>query len=175
MNGRRRFLVSILLIVTLMIFAAGIQKSASAAWWDKFGKPEYGGEFVQATTNLDAQFDTLSFIGLNNDLWFSVPLFESDWTLDPEIYPTGSFFVPEKYCVPYASEKWELRDPRSFVVYLKKGIKWQNKPPVNGREFTAQDIVASMKRRMGPGSMFAGMLSSWEDVIAEIVVQNMIR
>ncbi|MBI2887170.1 MAG: ABC transporter substrate-binding protein [Chloroflexi bacterium] len=44
--------------------------------------------------------------------------------------------------VPSLVEKWEIKDGgKSMVLSVRKGVKWQNIPPVNGREFTAQDIA----------------------------------
>ena len=39
------------------------------------------------------------------------------------------------------AESWELVDDETIRYYIRKGVKWQNKPPVNGREFTADDAV----------------------------------
>ena len=42
--------------------------------------------------------------------------------------------------VPDLAERWEQPDQLTYIFYLHKGIKWQNVPPVNGREFTAEDV-----------------------------------
>lgn len=53
---------------------------------------------------------------------------------------------------PYSSvrgqlaESWEWRDPTHIIFKIRKGIYWQNKPPVNGRELDAEDVVTSLKR-----------------------------
>ena len=33
-----------------------------------------------------------------------------------------------------------------MVFYLRKGVKFHNKPPVNGRELKAQDVKYSLER-----------------------------
>jgi ABC-type transport system substrate-binding protein len=35
------------------------------------------------------------------------------------------------------------------IVRLRKGIRWQNKPPVNGRELVANDVVHHFQRQIG--------------------------
>jgi peptide/nickel transport system substrate-binding protein len=44
------------------------------------------------------------------------------------------------------AESWEWTDPLTLVFKLRKGIKFQNKPPVNGREFTADDVTYCWNR-----------------------------
>jgi len=42
------------------------------------------------------------------------------------------------------AESWELTDPQTVVYHIRKGIHWHDKPPVNGRELTADDVVWSL-------------------------------
>ncbi len=44
------------------------------------------------------------------------------------------------------AEKWELKDPQTLVFQIRKGVRFHNKPPVNGREMTAEDVAYSIKR-----------------------------
>src|SRR5262245_28448824 len=50
--------------------------------------------------------------------------------------------------VPDVAERWEYRNPTTLVFYLRKGVKFHNKPPVNGREVTADDVKYSLERFM---------------------------
>jgi peptide/nickel transport system substrate-binding protein len=50
--------------------------------------------------------------------------------------------------VPDLAEKWEYRSPTVLVFTLRKGVKFHNKPPVNGREVTADDVKYSLERFM---------------------------
>ncbi|PRZ42578.1 peptide/nickel transport system substrate-binding protein [Antricoccus suffuscus] len=49
------------------------------------------------------------------------------------------------------AEKWEMSDDGlTWTFHLRKGVKWQNVAPVNGREFTSKDVactVAAVKER----------------------------
>ncbi|MBI2866310.1 MAG: hypothetical protein HYX99_02995, partial [Chloroflexi bacterium] len=49
------------------------------------------------------------------------------------------------------AESWEMPSDRTYVFKLRKGIKFHNKPPVNGRELTSQDVKWSMERKMVAG------------------------
>ena len=48
--------------------------------------------------------------------------------------------------VPDLAEKWESLSPRVIEFTLRKGVKFHNKPPVNGREVTAEDAKYSIER-----------------------------
>src|SRR5262245_14540480 len=45
----------------------------------------------------------------------------------PEVQP-GTFPLE-----PDLAEGWETPDDTTYVFHLRKGVKWHNKPPVNGR------------------------------------------
>lgn len=57
--------------------------------------------------------------------------------LDPwNFYPTGDL-----------AGSWEVPgDGTQYTFKLRPGVKWQNVAPVNGRAFTAQDVVYSLQR-----------------------------
>src|SRR3989454_2620441 len=44
------------------------------------------------------------------------------------------------------AEKWEFKSPTVIEFTLRKGVKFHNKPPVNGREVTAEDAKYSLER-----------------------------
>ena len=41
---------------------------------------------------------------------------------------------------PRLAERWETPDGQTFSFHLRKGVKFANLPPVNGREFTSADV-----------------------------------
>jgi len=47
---------------------------------------------------------------------------------------------------PELAQKWEQPSSTEYVFHLQPGVKWQNKPPVNGRPLTVDDIVWSLQR-----------------------------
>ncbi len=46
------------------------------------------------------------------------------------------------------AESWDQPNETTYVFKLKKGVRWHNKPPVNGRELTAEDVVFTFERAM---------------------------
>jgi ABC-type transport system substrate-binding protein len=53
----------------------------------------------------------------------------------------GSFTVE-----PDLAERWEEVDDTTYVFHLRKGVKWHNKPPLNGRELVADDVKFTYDR-----------------------------
>ncbi len=51
---------------------------------------------------------------------------------------------PELILQPGLAEKWEISpDGKVYTFTVRKGVKFQNLPPVNGREITAEDLKFS--------------------------------
>jgi ABC-type transport system substrate-binding protein len=44
------------------------------------------------------------------------------------------------------AESWSQPNETAYVFKLRRGVRWHPKPPVNGRELTAQDVVYSVER-----------------------------
>ncbi|HET7876110.1 MAG TPA: ABC transporter substrate-binding protein, partial [Methylomirabilota bacterium] len=42
------------------------------------------------------------------------------------------------------AESWTQPNETTYVFKLRRGVRWQPKPPVNGRELTAEDVVYSI-------------------------------
>src|SRR6266540_1878424 len=65
------------------------------------------------------------------------------------------------------AESWSQPNETTYVFKLRRGVRWQNKPPVNGRELTADDVVYSVERfKTVTGNANAYMLSSVDKVEA---------
>ncbi len=65
--------------------------------------------------------------------------------------------------VPELAESWEFKDPTTLVLHIRKGVKFQNLAPVNGREFTADDVLWNLNRINRPGAQYIWK-SSFEPV-----------
>src|SRR5512145_3425995 len=51
--------------------------------------------------------------------------------------------------LPDLAEKWTVsKAGKVYTFNLRKGVKFHNKPPVNGREVTAEDVKYSLDRFM---------------------------
>ncbi len=50
------------------------------------------------------------------------------------------------------AESYEISEPGTFIFHIRKGVRWNDKPPMNGREFTADDAAFNINREYSPGS-----------------------
>ena len=65
------------------------------------------------------------------------------------------------------AESWSQPDDTTYIFMLRRGVRFHPKPPVNGRELTAEDVVYSMERfRTVPGNPQAYMLAALDKVEA---------
>ncbi|HET6369442.1 MAG TPA: ABC transporter substrate-binding protein, partial [Pseudomonadales bacterium] len=65
------------------------------------------------------------------------------------------------------AESWSQPNETTYIFKLRRGVKWQPKPPVSGRELTAEDVVYSIERfRTLKGNANAYMLASVDKVEA---------
>jgi peptide/nickel transport system substrate-binding protein len=134
------------------------QNNAPAAggnWWDKLGKPQYGGEIVirasRNIVNFDPYFNEM--LTTIQTAWME-RLHADDWTMDPAIFDYKPLWHPPQYLKGQLAESWELTDSSTFVAHLRKGIHWQDIPPANGREVIAEDVVFHFSRLYGLGGGF---------------------
>jgi peptide/nickel transport system substrate-binding protein len=59
----------------------------------------------------------------------------------------GPSVKPMTYPIePDLAESWTQPNETTYVFKLKKGVRWHPKPPVNGRELTAEDVKYSFDR-----------------------------
>ncbi len=124
-------------------------------WWDKLGKPQYGGEMVIRANRNIVSFDPYITENLANiySAWME-RLISDDWTLDPEVFDYKTHWHPSQYMKGHLAEGWEFSDPNTHIVHIRKGIHWQGIPPANGREFIANDVVFHFNRLCGLGGNF---------------------
>jgi peptide/nickel transport system substrate-binding protein len=76
-------------------------------------------------------------------------LLAHDWYRGPS--GTGEFGctcyeITQDYFGGCIAESWEQPDLGTLIITLKKGVHFQNKPPANGREVTANDVVYCLNR-----------------------------
>jgi len=65
------------------------------------------------------------------------------------------------------AESWSQPNETTYVFKLRRGVRWHNKPPVNGRELTAEDVKYTVERFLTvPGNAYAYMLRSVDRVEA---------
>jgi peptide/nickel transport system substrate-binding protein len=65
------------------------------------------------------------------------------------------------------AESWGQTNDTTYVFKLRRGVRWHPKPPVNGRELTAEDVRYSVERFLTvKGNPMAYMLKSVDRVEA---------
>jgi peptide/nickel transport system substrate-binding protein len=73
-----------------------------------------------------------------------------DWTLGPAgsniIDWNNGFAGRSDVWAGNFAESWEIPDSNTIIFHVRKGIHFQNKYPVNGREMTADDFAYSWNR-----------------------------
>jgi peptide/nickel transport system substrate-binding protein len=120
---------------------------------EKFGKPHYGG-----TMNLRVDSDIVTFDPNDKASRYNITsgwletLHAGYWPLEP--VPFDQKFGHLNYTNCHLAESWEFSEPGTYVVHLRKGIHWQDIPPVNGRELTSDDVAYHYHRMYGLGHGF---------------------
>ena len=77
-----------------------------------------------------------------------------NWAIDRNEWAFNSAYTPLRTLTGALAESWETPDDTTIVLNIRKGVQWHDKPPMNGREFTADDMVFNYHRYLGLGSGF---------------------
>ena len=90
--------------------------------------------------------------------WYCNTLAAADWYADRALNDYSdeyAFLQKPELWVGQLAESWEKPDDLTIVFNLRKGVRWHNKPPANGREFVAEDVIKWFERVMAAPA-FAG-------------------
>jgi peptide/nickel transport system substrate-binding protein len=120
--------------------SAGLLHTPVALWGAEVGQPKRGG-ILRVWGSDPPHFDP--HLILNAKTHNALSFVHSTLVrhkVGPEIRP-GTFSVE-----PHLAERWEALDDTTYIFYLRKGVKWHNKPPVNGRELVAEDVKFTFDR-----------------------------
>lgn len=131
--------------------------TTTGKWWDKFGTPQYGGTLTFRRTADPGNYDPWyrEVMGGGVAGLYLQEFITRDWTTDPNDWNFTLNIAPKQYMKGQLAESWEMPDAATVIFPIRKGIQWQNKSPLNGREFVAGDIVYDFERKIGLGA-FAG-------------------
>ena len=96
--------------------------------------PRYGGvlQFPATIRSFDPMAGYRPELAL---VWDTLTEWEATWYY-PEVQSTP---VIRKTLVT----SWEMTDPSTWIFKLRQGVKFHNRPPVNGREMVAEDVKYS--------------------------------
>jgi len=62
-------------------------------------------------------------------------------------HKAGPSVVPGTFAIEAdLAESWSQPNETTWIFKLHRGVRWHNKPPVNGRELTAEDVHYSVER-----------------------------
>jgi peptide/nickel transport system substrate-binding protein len=139
-------------------------------------KPRYGGEIVYAQRRPVHGFDYITARGY---LSYSIPmvyeeLIMADWLKGPigqnlTDYRMGEWDWATRENLLCTDWKYEVVDGEGVATFnIRQGVHFQNVPPVNGREMTAEDVAYSINRYwFDPGSKTAGTPASQKPTSVE--------
>ncbi len=122
------------------------------------GVPKYGGTITVRSkvdvAHFDSYFYGTSFAGDGIQSFYDETLGTINWALDRNVWDFKTRVRPTQYRTGLLAESYEQPDLQTVIFHLHKGIRYQNKAPLNGREFTADDVVYHYNRERGLGSGF---------------------
>jgi peptide/nickel transport system substrate-binding protein len=128
--------------------------TATGNWWDSLGTPQYGGTITVLQTANITQWDPYATGGINVLSMYLQQLDYDNWTINPLSFAFQFSFRPPEDLVGSLATGWSMPDVNDFVVTIRQNVYWQNIAPVNGRQFTAADVVYDMDRMYGLGGGF---------------------
>ncbi|MBI4337952.1 MAG: ABC transporter substrate-binding protein [Chloroflexi bacterium] len=97
-----------------------------------------GGPLTHYSWGVVGSMDPYVDLFMNTYVGVSDTLLSSGY--GPAYSPAGMVVLPMQ------AKTWEYKDPTTLVLTLNKGMKFQNRPPVNGREIKAQDWAWSFEK-----------------------------
>ncbi len=83
----------------------------------------------------------------------------------PQVYNTlvqlRACFAQDLEVAPSLASSWQLSpEGRAYTLKLREGVRWHNKPPVNGRAFTSADVGWTIEAQKAGGQL----KSYWQNV-----------
>ncbi|MDE0242184.1 MAG: ABC transporter substrate-binding protein [bacterium] len=160
------FAVALVLVLTATgLWAAGAEEEPAAAADKRYvtdpttGKvvvaPQYGGTITIGRGDepdgpdavVSGPWATAYVSGVAEKLGIA------DWATPRDKFDFQFLNVPTN-TIGALAESWSQPDPLTYVVNVRQGVRWHDKPPMNGRELTAQDVEFNYHRITGMGSGF---------------------
>ena len=163
-RGRARLSASVVCAAVVLIGACA--PAAPPAAKPTGAAPKAGAPVTAGAPKLGG---TLTFVQRADptgwDVWGTARTFDpvrsaADMVFSPLIIPTANVGGGCEFTFEgELAESWGNTSPTTLEVKLRRGVRWHNKPPVDGRELVADDVVYSFMERMkgGPsGQTFLG-------------------
>ncbi len=120
----------------------------------------YGGTFKMSSAYAMSNLDPKLATGSPLNFW-------GHWTYEKMVHWKSNPNDEMSTLVPTLAESWKSsEDLKTWTFTLRKGIKWQNIAPVNGRELVADDAVFSINRYKEKESAWLSVFNDIESVTA---------
>ena len=115
--------------------------------------PQYGGTLTWGASAHPPSTDNWWNLGWAQKFTDGVnePLAFSDWAISRDIFDLASYDRPAEYSRGALAESWSMPDDTTLIWNIRQGVYWDNKAPVNGREFDAYDVEWNYHRYFGMG------------------------
>lgn len=122
-------------------------------------KPQYGGKINVRVPSVQLLTDSYYGLPTSSEMGQIASCvqensFAANLSVDRSKWDFKTKYIPLEYRTGLLAESWETKDFQTITLHIRQGVHWQNKAPVNGREFTADDIVYTLNRLWGIGSGF---------------------
>jgi peptide/nickel transport system substrate-binding protein len=138
--------ISCLMVLSLVIASCGTKEGG-----EKEGElqspetPKYGGTFSFVSYDPMGFDPYYTFMVQCSTLYIcNEELLMGDWKQTPEgtgEAGIGSFIGFAGRLTGQLCESWSMPDDETLLFNIRHGVHWWNKPPVNGREYTAEDAA----------------------------------
>jgi peptide/nickel transport system substrate-binding protein len=123
-------------------------------------EPKYGGIYTRVlTADPTGGWDptVAQAIRVSHMQLTSNELMQGDWAKGPQGLGLTSwqygYLCDVSLETGELAENWEFPDDTTIIYHIRKGAKFQNLPPANGREVTADDVVWNMQMQFNyPGT-----------------------
>ena len=103
-------------------------------------EPRYGGRLNIRLSGDFTSFDTTAGAGRDPYIARHARNRLVNYKTGPELKWDEAVMIPE------LAERWEVSpDAKTFTFYLRKGVKWHDLAPVNGRELNSADVKSSVE------------------------------
>ena len=117
-------------------------------------KPQYGGTIAIAITESPTNFDPWFGYSVPEVLNGEEPVFERlgdlNWAFRAGAGGQPSRYISLPETTGELAESWEVSpDLKTYTFRIRRGIYWQDKGEVAGREFDAHDVLFTFQRNWG--------------------------
>ena len=154
-KSKRGKMQSLLLTFILMVAALWVSPAAAQKYvtdpttGEVVTAPEYGGTLTYVQPGYEEnQIDPYYCCGAPYFIGgVSETLGISDWGVDRDVFDLPIVYLPSEQVKGLLAESWEISpDGLTWTFHIRKGVRWHNKPPMNGRDFTAADVEFNLRR-----------------------------